>query len=125
MTGRAHDLAALDLRGEAPEPHSTRDERRNVRLLGTDVVELEHDRICFAAVRAWRASQEVEDVRLGRRDAPALQVVRTPAMAHRIVDVVAAEARAAPPLATVEVARRLRPVAAAAALQRLVACARS
>src|SRR5437763_864432 len=62
MTVGADDVALLDLgadRGPRPSEHVA-----DVGHLVTQVVELEHDRVCLAAVDAAMASQVLQDERL-------------------------------------------------------------
>jgi len=52
MAASAHDLALGDLHIEALKGDSVMGQLPDVRLLGPDVIELEHDRVGLATVRA-------------------------------------------------------------------------
>jgi hypothetical protein len=63
MAVRAHHLAPRDLRVDRRDRRRRADQRCYGRRLVSDVVELENDRIPFAAIDASVLSQEVQDVR--------------------------------------------------------------
>jgi hypothetical protein len=119
MAAGADNLTSGDLCVDVPERDAVRDQGGDARGLLTDVVELQHHRIAFAAVDARVSVQILEHVGAGYADARALGALGLIAVQVSACAEIGGEACPAPPLVPVAEAvegleRELEAAAAAA-----------
>src|SRR4051812_5309203 len=98
MAVDADDGAAVGLRSEDLEAYAAPYERRDVRSLGAEMVELEDDWVGQAAVHAAARAEQREHEGLCLAHTARLEGVRARPMMLATLDVIRTEACAAPPL---------------------------